>query len=128
MPHIFHSKNYIARSEERQAKNKMQKHKDILVAVPKSIYNNLLYVIAIGQTVQSNAKAPSAHEPLESVGGNKYICVFPMDLDKSNLVQNSSALGTSCRQQKSESFTQLLEHDSAFVVGHNCLQGLLVKD
>jgi hypothetical protein len=28
----------------------MQKHKDILVAVPKSIYNNLWYVIAIGQT------------------------------------------------------------------------------
>jgi hypothetical protein len=47
-------------SEEKQAKNKMQKHKDILVAVPKSIYNNLLlYGIAIGQTVQSSSKAPS---------------------------------------------------------------------
>jgi polysaccharide pyruvyl transferase WcaK-like protein len=115
-------------SKERQAKNKMQKHKDILVAVPKSICNNLLYVIAGGQTVQSSTKAPSAHEPLGSVGGNKYICVFPMNLDKNNLVQYSFTLGTSCRQQKKKSFTQLLEHDSAFVVGHNCLEGLLVKD
>jgi hypothetical protein len=91
-------------SEERQAKNKMQKHKDILVAVPKSIYNNLLYVIAIGQTVQSSSKAPSAHEPLANVGGKKYICVFPMNLDKSNLVQYSFTLGTSCRQQKKKIF------------------------
>jgi predicted SpoU family rRNA methylase len=55
-------------SEERQAKNKMQKHKDILVAVPKSavpksIYNNLLYMIAIGQTVQSSAKPPLHMNP-----------------------------------------------------------------
>jgi hypothetical protein len=40
-------------------RTKMQEHKDILVAVPKSIYNNLLYGIAIGQTVQSSSKAPS---------------------------------------------------------------------
>ncbi len=45
-------------SNERQAKNKMQKHK--LVAVPKNINKNLLCVIAIGQTVQSSSKAPCA--------------------------------------------------------------------
>jgi hypothetical protein len=62
-------------SEERQAKNKMQKHKDILVAVPKSIYNNLLYVIAIGQTVQSSAKPPSAHESLECWREQIHLCL-----------------------------------------------------
>jgi hypothetical protein len=74
-------------SEEKQAKNKMQKHKDILVAVPKSIYNNLFHGIAIGQTVQSSSKSPLHMNPLESVRGNKYICVSSMASHRSNLVQ-----------------------------------------
>jgi hypothetical protein len=100
MPHIFYSKNYVAHfkgnaSKEQNAEAHMQKR--ILVAVPKNIYKNLLCVIAIGQTVHNQAQKPCAHEPLESVRGDKYICVFLMDLHKSNLLQYSFTLGTSCK-------------------------------
>jgi hypothetical protein len=78
--------------------------------------------------LQSSTKAPSAHEPLGNVRGNKYICVFPMNLDKSNLVQYCFTLGTSCRQPKNKNLLPSFLNMTAFVVGHNCLQGLLVKD
>jgi len=50
--HIFYSTNYIAPFRGKASKEqKCRSTKTyILVAVPKSIYNNLWYVIAIGQT------------------------------------------------------------------------------
>jgi hypothetical protein len=64
----------------------MQKHKDILVAVPKRIYNNLLYRIAMTDSAVE-LKSPLHMNPLESVRGNKYLCVSSMASHKSNLVQ-----------------------------------------
>ncbi len=85
-------------------------------------------MIAIRQTVQSSAKAPSAHEPLGSVGGNKYICVFPMNLEKNNLVQYSFTLGTSCRQQKKNLLSSFFNTTLHLLLDTICLEGLLVKD
>jgi hypothetical protein len=46
----------------------------------------LLYLIAIGHTVQSSSKAPCTWT-LNNVKGNQYTYVFLTDLHESNLVQ-----------------------------------------
>jgi len=99
MPHIFYPKNYIAHfkgkaSKEQNAEAHMQKR--ILVAVPKRHLQKSVACNCNWTDSAIQAQKPPAHEPLESVRGDKYICVFLMDLHKSNLLQYSFTLGTSC--------------------------------
>ncbi len=71
---------------KRKQRTKGRSRNTYFLLFQKASTNILLYLIAIGHTVQSSSKAPCTWT-LNNVKGNQYTYVFLTDLHKSNLVQ-----------------------------------------